>query len=139
MDQARAIEALTYSGATNQALEREHQTIENAIELISEAVLSNAAPTTVACLLDMLVTFCESHFTSEEQHLNDRGYRDSHNHAVAHKGLLKLFCGARTAASDGLLDSTGEISILLDGFRVHIDQFDKPAHASLSLASSAAL
>jgi hemerythrin-like metal-binding protein len=137
MDQARAIETLTYSGAISQALAREHQTITNAIELISEAVLSGAPPTTVECLLDMLVTFCEGHFTSEERYLNDRGYRESRSHATAHEDLLRLCRAAQSLGREGLLGYTGEISFLLRSLRSHIDNFDKPAHASIDLASSA--
>jgi hypothetical protein len=104
MDQARAIEALSYSGASAEALEREHATIENAFDLVSYAVHSGADPKTVACLFDTVLTFSEAHFSSEEQYLNDRGYSDGDRHAKAHRELLRKFGVARTLAGNGQLE-----------------------------------
>ncbi len=136
MDQARLIEGFTYSGASEQALEKEHIAIENAFTLLSEAVDMGSDPKTVARLLDTIVFFSEAHFSSEEQYFDRRGYLDADIHAAAHNVLLRKFRAARVRAGEGRREPELNISGLLRNFHDHIDYFDKPAHDHLYKAGA---
>jgi len=68
-------------------IDRQHRSIVDAINGVSDAINSGAYDR-CAILLDDFLGICENHFTTEEKILEDLGYPGVKEHAVFHQELI---------------------------------------------------
>lgn len=127
---AEDIRTLKDRGCALEAMQVEHDAVEQVLKGLFEAVLSGASRPEVIEILNASIDFCGTHFADEEGFMCKSGHAQLDAHAAAHKQLLEKFVDARRRASgEDLSLATLDAVDLLHDFHEHVETYDRAAQS----------
>jgi hemerythrin-like metal-binding protein len=128
IQRAEEIRQLKGSGREAEALEAEHEALDQMLGALHQSVVSGASRAECIDILDSVIDFCASHFRTEETLMGHLSPAQFHAHAEAHKEILaNMVKVRRRAVGTGLTLAGMDTVDLLHDFHEHVRTYDRRA------------
>jgi len=103
------------------AMDRQHQTLVEAINELHDAMLAGRERETVQKTIHQLISYTKVHFESEEQLLTAKGYPTFADHRMQHHAFVKRVLDFHNQFMDGRVVLSAEVmQFLKDWLASHI-------------------
>ena len=108
----------TYS-VNNEELDNHHKTLCSILNKLYENCMSTDVPNSLDSILDELVSYSNYHFTAEEQHMRDIGYKDIEKQIIEHKEFTQKTLQLKKVIDKNDIEHTKELIVFLGGWILH--------------------
>ncbi|ADH86015.1 bacteriohemerythrin [Desulfurivibrio alkaliphilus] len=114
-------------------IDEQHKQLVSMINELHEAMMQQRAKDVLSGLLNKLVSYCASHFATEERLMQTHGYPDYAAHKVKHEKMTAKVLALQNDLKAGKMNLTVEVSqFLKDWLDKHILGTDKKYAAHLN-------
>lgn len=108
----------TYS-VNNEELDNHHKTLCCILNKLYENCMGTDIPNSLDSILDELVSYSNYHFTAEEQHMRDIGYKDIEKQIFEHKEFTQKTLQLKKAINKNDIEHTKELIVFLGSWILH--------------------
>ena len=119
-------------------IDRQHMILVRAINLLAMAIQQNSSNELLSDIFDTLIDYSNTHFSYEEELLEQSGYPGFEKHKAQHKEMLRRIIELQDLWKKGEVDVGPEtLKFLVDWLREHILKSDKEYSEYLRTQSNA--
>ena len=108
----------TYS-VKNDELDEHHKTLCNILNKLYENCMGKALPNSLYSIVDELVSYSNYHFSAEEQHMRDIGYKDIDKQMIEHREFTQIALQLKNDVNKNDLEHTKELIVFLGNWILH--------------------
>jgi hemerythrin-like metal-binding protein len=108
----------TYS-VNNEELDNHHKTLCSILNKLYENCMGTDVPNSLDSILDELVSYSNYHFTAEEQHMRDIGYKDIEKQIIEHKEFTQKALQLKKVIDKNDIEHTKELIVFLGSWILH--------------------
>lgn len=114
-------------------IDDQHKQLVNMVNELHEAMMQQRAKDVLGSILNKLVSYCASHFATEERLMQTHGYPDFTDHKAKHDKMTAKVLALQSDLKAGKMNLTIEVSqFLKDWLDKHILGTDKKYSAHLN-------
>lgn len=108
----------TYS-VNNDELDNHHQTLCNILNKLYENCMGTDLPNDLNSVVEELISYSNYHFSAEEQHMKDIGYKDTGKQIIEHRDFTQKALQLRKNVTNNDLELTKELIVFLGKWILH--------------------
>lgn len=115
----------TYS-VNNEELDNHHKTLFNILNRLYENCMGVDQPNNLKTIVDELVSYSKYHFSAEEKHMRNIGYKDNDKQIIEHREFTQKTLQLRKVVEKNDLEHTKELIVFLGKWILkHVMEEDK--------------
>jgi hemerythrin len=115
----------TYS-VNNEELDNHHKRLFNILNKLYENCMGTDLPNSLDPIVDELVSYSKYHFSAEEQHMRDIGYKDIEKQISEHRSFTQRSLQLKRVVDKNDLELTKELIVFLGSWILkHVMEEDK--------------
>jgi hemerythrin-like metal-binding protein len=103
----------------NEELDNHHKTLCSILNKLYENCMGADIPNSLDSIVDELVSYSNYHFTAEEQHMRDIGYKDIEKQINEHKEFTQKAFQLKKVIDKNDIEHTKELIVFLGSWILH--------------------
>ncbi len=103
----------------NEELDNHHKTLCSILNKLYENCMGPEIPNSLDSIVDELVSYSNYHFTAEEQHMRDIGYKDIDKQIIEHKEFTQKALQLKKVIDKNDIEHTKELIVFLGSWILH--------------------